>query len=89
MKNSNFEELWIRMKEHEGETFRTKNGLDFMYSIRGKIFYPNRTEYQVSKADFRKAFELMPCDGPGVINEIVRGPSYVWAVIHDPRISFV
>jgi alpha-beta hydrolase superfamily lysophospholipase len=29
----------------------------------------------------------VPLDGPGLINHIARGPAYVWAVLHDPRIT--
>jgi hypothetical protein len=36
---------------------------------------------------FRKAYEMVPIKGHGGINEIVRGPAYVWAVLHDARIS--
>jgi hypothetical protein len=30
---------------------------------------------------------MLPINGPGEIGEIVRGPSYVWAILHDRRIS--
>lgn len=82
-----FEEIWSRIVAHEGETFHTKTGLEFTYEIRGDAFYPSRTHYRISKADFRTAYERVPIDGPGVINEIVRGPAYIWAVLHDQRIS--
>ena len=87
MPNTPFEEIWRRIVTHEGEIFRTKTGLEFTYRIDGEGFYPSRTSYRISKTDFRRAYEIIPIDGPGVINDIVRGPAYVWAVLHDQRIS--
>jgi hypothetical protein len=34
-----------------------------------------------------KAYELAPLSGPGEINKLVRGSSYVYAILHDERIS--
>jgi hypothetical protein len=48
--------------------------------------YPSRTAYRISQSEFRKAHEMMPIKGPGEISQLVRGPSYVWAILHDPRI---
>lgn len=87
MPNTPFEEIWIRIVNHEGETFHTITGLEFTYKIDGEGFYPSRTHYRISKTDFRKAYQMVPIDGPGMINEIVRGPAYTWAVLHDQRIS--
>jgi hypothetical protein len=80
------DEVWSRLLHCEGEPFQTKTGKSFQYEIRGEIFRPNRTRYNVPKGDFRKALELVPFDGPGHINDSVRGPAYVWAVLHDKRI---
>ncbi len=85
---TNFEKIWRKIREHEGDIFHTKTGLRFTYSIEGDIFHPSRTDYNISKADFEWAYGMMPIkEGPGAINKYVRGPSYVWAVLHDPRIS--
>jgi len=59
----------------------------FTYEIDRDYFLPSRTDYRISKFDFEKAYADVPFDGPGIINWVVRGPSYVWAVLHDPRIS--
>ncbi len=82
-----FEEIWSRIIINSGELFHTKTGLEFTYKIEGDRFYPSRTDYAISKTDFRTAYELVPIDGPGVINDKVRGPAYVWAVLHDQMIS--
>lgn len=78
--------LWRRLKGYQGQQFETKTGKPFTYKISGDVFHPSRTDYNVSKADFRKALERAPFDGPGVINRTIRGPAYVWAVLHDRRI---
>ena len=80
------EEVWGRIKALEGKKFRTKTGKQFTFEITGNVFQPSRTKYNISKQDFGKALELVPFDGPGKINELVRGPAYIWAVLHDRRI---
>jgi hypothetical protein len=81
-----FEDVWRRIVASEGEEFKTATGLPFEYEIVGDAFHPSRTNYRIGKSEVRKAFELVPFEGPGVINAIVRGPSYVWAILHDDRI---
>ena len=78
--------LWSRLKAYEGQEFETKTGKRFTYDISGDVFHPSRTTHNISKAEFRKALAVVPFDGPGVINRTIRGPAYVWAVLHDKRI---
>ena len=78
--------VWEKIKKLEGEEFHTKRGLSFTYRIAGNEFHPSRTEWLITRADFERALEYVPCDGPGVISNLIQGPSYVWAVLHDPRI---
>jgi len=80
------DEIWNLVKSHEGEKFETKTGKTFTYEIYGDLFRPSRTKYNISKAEYLKALPLVPFDGPGVINNTVRGPAYVWAILHDYRI---
>ena len=81
-----FEEVWRRIVECEGEGFHTKTNLPFTYWIRGNTVIPDRTRYPLHKSNFEKAYRLVPIYGPGEINNIVRGPAYVWAILHDSRI---
>lgn len=85
MSKEDFEVVWTKIKSHEGEVFHTKKGLAFTFGIRGNYFYPSRTKYAISKTDIEKAYKALSANGPGEIN-YVRGPSYVWAVLHDDRI---
>jgi len=87
MPESSFEEIWKRIVANAGETFHTITGLPFTYKIKENTLHPSRTEYQIAKSDFKKAYGIVPIRGPGVINNIVRGPAYVWAILHDQRVS--
>jgi len=82
-----FDEIWKRIKNHTGETFYTITRLEFEYEVHENSFYPSRTNYQISKNDFFKAYKMLPLKGPGEISKIIRGSSYVWAVLNDKRIS--
>jgi len=61
------DDLWVRLKSLQGRAFETKTGKPFTYEISGDVFYPSRTTYNISKAEFRKALALAPLDGPGAI----------------------
>ena len=87
MSGVSFDEIWNRIARHAGESFHTKTGLPFMYEIRGNVLYPSRTKYRISRTDFEEAFQWVPIQGPGDINKIVRGPAYIWSILHDPRIT--
>ncbi len=80
------DEVWRRIKALEGNTFETKTGLPFTFTVAGDVFRPSRRSYNITKADFGKALELVPFDGSGVVNHLVRGPAYIWAVLHDRRV---
>ena len=78
--------VWIRIQEHESDEFKTKTGKPFSYEITGDVLNTNRTEYNLPKSEFAKALRLVPISGPGEINDLVRGPAYIWAILHDARI---
>jgi len=86
MTRVSIDDVWRRLKALEGREFETKTGKPVTFELDGNVFRPSRTKYNVAKADFRKALELAPSDGPGVVNSVVRGPAYVWAVLHDKRV---
>lgn len=80
------DDVWRRIEAAQGEEFTTKTGKPFTYEVSGNTFYPGRTDYAIGKKDFETVLELVPVDGPGKISRLVRGPAYVWAVMHDRRI---
>jgi hypothetical protein len=86
MPRASIEDVWRRLKALEGQEFETKTGKPFTFELDGDVFRPSRTKYNVGKANFRKALEVVPFDGPSVVDRVVRGPAYVWAVLHDKRV---
>jgi hypothetical protein len=79
-------EVWNRIKAHAGATFTTRTGKEFTYAVDGDQLTPSRAKQNIAKSNFATALELAPLRGPGDITNVVRGSSYVWAVLHDPRI---
>jgi hypothetical protein len=82
-----FQTIWKRIINHEGETFFTKKNLPFTYKIVNNCIVPDRTNYPLAKSNFEKAAKINNLTGPGQINDIVRGPSYVYAILTDSRIK--
>jgi hypothetical protein len=83
---ASLDDVWHRLTLLQGQEFRTKTGLPFTFTVSGEVFHPSRTKYNISKTEFGKALARVPLDGPGKINEIVRGPAYIWGVLHDNRV---
>ncbi|MCT4607514.1 MAG: hypothetical protein N4A64_15670 [Marinisporobacter sp.] len=86
MYKKSFEEVWTLICKHSGGIFKTKKSKEFTYTIQKEYVIPSRKNYKIDKKDFEKAYRMMPLDGPGVINDVIRGPSYVWAILNDNRI---
>ena len=81
-----FETTWANIVKCAGQEFTTKTGLPFTYEIVNEYVVPDRTGYPLAKSNFEKASEIANLRGPGQINKLVRGPSYVYAILRDPRI---
>lgn len=81
-----FEGIWQRILQSEGEEFHQKGGNPFTYSVTGQVLRPSRTDWNLSKSLFKKAFERLPISGPGEINDL-QGPSYLFTILTDPHIS--
>ncbi len=80
------EEVWNLLRTLEGEEFHTKTGKPFTFSVSGDVLRVSRTEYNLSKGNFAKGLAIVPIEGPGTVQSLVRGPSYVWAILHDARV---
>lgn len=87
MAKPQFGEVWNRIVGLAGTIFHTKTGLEFTFHVSGTILRTSRTDYDLSRADFETAYGMVPLSGPGEINEVVRGPAYVWAILHDTRVT--
>ena len=87
MSNDSFDVVWDKIISNEGNKFHTVTNLEFTYRINNNILIPSRTEYNISRNNIKKAFDLLPVSGPGDISNVVQGSSYVWAILNDKRIS--
>lgn len=78
--------VWRRIEGRQGEQFTTVTGRPFTYSVTGNSLRTDRTDFTLAASDFEKALELVPISAPGEITNLVRGSSYIWAILHDDRI---
>lgn len=82
------ENLWQRIKEHEGEIFHTTGRhLPFTYEVFDSYIITSRTKESIYHNSFEHAYEVgakMPCEIKGETN----GASYIVAILNDPRITF-
>jgi hypothetical protein len=81
--------LWANLQAHEGELFHTITGLPFTYRMDNGSLVPIRNgtpvKQSLTRQNFEKALGLLPFNSPGEINTAIRGPAYVYALLHDPR----
>ena len=82
----NIDAIWEKIVSLEGERFFTATKLEFTYKVNNNSLTTTRTNYPLSKRNFEKALEYMPLSGPSVINAVVRGPAYVYAILMDKRV---
>ena len=87
MDTTDFDEVWERIRSNKGEVFRTVRGLDFTYKMLGPWVVIDRTDYRITKSNFKKACEMLPVDGPDSFGDDVTARHYVYALLTDPRIS--
>jgi hypothetical protein len=85
MRTQNITEIWQRITDHAGETFRQIRGGEFTYTVDHKSLRPDRTNWTIPKTHFDRALELVPLDNTRVVQHLF-GPSYIYAVLMDPRI---
>jgi hypothetical protein len=87
MPKPSFDVVWSRIVSLAGQAFHTKSGLPFTYGVDGSILTTSRANQNLPRSEFEKAYLLAPLDGPGEISNLVRGPAYIWAILHDPRVT--
>lgn len=81
-----FSHVWNRIVASAGQPFSTSRGLPFTYTTSPASLRTSRTRYSIGRTEIEKAYAHVPFNGPGDITKTVRGPSYVWAILHDRRI---
>lgn len=78
--------VWAAITEHAGQTFRTVSGLPFHYTVDGDRLLTDRTHHWIHRSQMKAALDLWPVAGPSALNNVVRGPSYLYALLADRRI---
>ena len=81
-----FEIIWSRIQAHQGEVFHQVRGGEFTYAVSGNVVHPDRTLRNLHRSQFEEASERFPVGGPGDLQDL-QGPSYLYAILTDERIS--
>jgi hypothetical protein len=81
-----FDVVWGRIRSNEGEVFCQVRGGEFTYSIVGEAVLPDRTNRVLARSQFEQAHTRFPVEGPGELQDL-QGPSYLYAILVDPRIT--
>ncbi|MEE2704157.1 MAG: hypothetical protein VX614_09080 [Myxococcota bacterium] len=82
-----FATVWERILDLRGEFFRTANGRYFTYKLDGDRLAVSQSELLIPRSDFTLAFNMLPISRSAKLNRLVEGPAYVWAILHDERIT--
>lgn len=83
-----FEKIWNNIVSCQGQTFYKIGGQPFTYIVDGSAIIPNCAKQRLTKANFAKCAEdIIGSAGPGAFSNLVRGSSYVWAILNDDRIK--
>jgi hypothetical protein len=80
-----FEEVWNRIRDCSGQTFRQKRGKAFTYEWHEGYLVPSTTNQNLPKTQFEAAYQLLLFENTTPLQHL-RGPSYIFAIITDPRI---
>lgn len=77
--------VWRRIEAAAGQTFRQIRGGEFTYEVRGNSLSPDRTDRMLPRSHFGRALELVPLEDTVPVQHL-QGPSYIYAILMDPRI---
>ena len=77
--------VWSRIKAHEGEVFQQIRGKEYTYIIVGSALIPKGINQNIPKSHFEQALDLLPLQDTVPIQHL-RGPSYIFSILMDPRI---
>ncbi len=81
------DQVWQRIGAHEREFFKSHQGRWFTYRIEGDRLLPSQSDLEIPRADFDLALPLVPIRAPQKLARFVTDYEYVWAILHDERIS--
>ncbi len=83
-----FDGVWQNIQRRAGETFHQVTGRAFEYEARQSYVKLSSTHRRIPRSDFKKAFAERPLTSVRQVRDLgVQGPSYVFAILTDPRIA--
>ena len=80
------DELWRAIASYSGEPFATKTGIPFAYTVEDDSLHLHNTNQVLSRTQFEDAARRQGITKPSDLGDL-RGSSYTWAILHDPRIG--
>ncbi len=80
------EVVWERIIAHQGQLFHQLKGQAFTYQVNGNALTPSTAKAKIYKSQFAKALGAVPFEKVSDVPAGVFGPSYVYAILMDPRI---
>lgn len=83
---TSFLSKWTHILDFKGQIFHTCEGLPFTYLVEGNFVVTSRTKRRIHKSQFEKAFAISPLKNVAQLQNLVQGPSYVFAILTDSRI---
>lgn len=78
--------IWARIVAAAGQRFQTTTGKPFTYRVSGSVLRPSRTNRNLHQSQFERAWALRPLRNVAQLQWQVQGPSYIFAILTDPRI---
>jgi len=82
----NIDEVWSRIEVHAGEKFYQIKGGKFSYTVEGGHIYLSRTPQRILKSHFEKVLAFVPLENTVPLQNKLRGPSFIFAILMDKRI---
>ena len=84
----NIETIWNNIKSNEGEAFRTIRGVEYTYVVvEDYILINNDKKRRITKDSIKTAITINNPSSSKIQKQGIWGPSYVWGIITDKRIS--
>lgn len=84
--HDNFDKIWQRILNHQGEIFYTITNIKFDYKIKNNRLVLNARKYQIPKNSLEKAYNVGPLFELRQISNLF-GYSYIFSILTDSRIN--
>lgn len=84
---TNFKKMWENIESNIGQTFKTREGFEFTYTIDNANLLPSLQGWdEIPLADFEMAHAFGVCDNPECYGGLFVGGKIIWTILHDDRI---